>query len=366
MNDYREITKLKNNIATKSILKILGYTFVVTLIFSLIVDGFYNDTIANEVSNFNRSLYLFFVRNKTIMMVIFYMIIFIGITFIVTRNMSQKMLEIMKSVDKIIKEPDKEIKLSNDLILLENKLNKIRLDLINSQNAAREAENKKNDLIMYMAHDLKTPLTSVIGYLNLLTDEKDISKQSQEKYIKIALDKALRVEELTNQFFEITRYNIQYMPISKQKLDIPFLIEQLVDECYPMLQERNLKCKITKPEHLYYEGDGDKLARAFGNLLKNAINYSYENTNIEIKINEENEKIKIVFRNKGDAIPEYKLEKLFDKFYRADDARQSSTGGTGLGLAIAKEIIELHKGKIMAKNDGEYIEFAIELNNNRD
>ena len=366
MNDYREITKLKNNIATKSILKILGYTFVVTLIFSLIVDGFYNDTIANEVSNFNRSLYLFFVRNKTIMMVIFYMIIFIGITFIVTRNMSQKMLEIMKSVDKIIKEPDKEIKLSNDLILLENKLNKIRLDLITSQNAAREAENKKNDLIMYMAHDLKTPLTSVIGYLNLLTDEKDISKQSQEKYIKIALDKALRVEELTNQFFEITRYNIQDMPISKQKLDIPFLIEQLVDECYPMLQERNLKCKITKPEHLYYEGDGDKLARAFGNLLKNAINYSYENTNIEIKINEENEKIKIVFRNKGDAIPEYKLEKLFDKFYRADEARQSSTGGTGLGLAIAKEIIELHKGKIMAKNDGEYIEFAIELNNNID
>lgn len=366
MNDYREITKLKNNIATKSILKILGYTFVVILIFSLIVDGFYNDTIANEVSSFNRSLYLFFVRNKTIMMVIFYMIIFIGITFIVTRNMSQKMLEIMKSVDKIIKEPDKEIKLSNDLILLENKLNKIRLDLINSQNAAREAKNKKNDLIMYMAHDLKTPLTSVIGYLNLLTDEKDISKQSQEKYIKIALDKALRVEELTNQFFEITRYNIQDMPISKQKLDIPFLIEQLVDECYPMLQERNLKCKITKPEHLYYEGDGDKLARAFGNLLKNAINYSYENTNIEIKINEENEKIKIVFRNKGDAIPEYKLEKLFDKFYRADEARQSSTGGTGLGLAIAKEIIELHKGKIMAKNDGEYIEFAIELNNNID
>ena len=114
MNDYREITKLKNNIATKSILKILGYTFVVILIFSLIVDGFYNDTIANEVSSFNRSLYLFFVRNKTIMMVIFYMIIFIGITFIVTRNMSQKMLEIMKSVDKIIKEPDKEIKLSND------------------------------------------------------------------------------------------------------------------------------------------------------------------------------------------------------------------------------------------------------------
>lgn len=362
MDNNREITKLKNSIAIKSILKILVYTFIAIIILAIAIDVLYNDTIANHISNYDRSLYLFLVRNKTIIMSIVCLIVFSIVTFIVTRNMSQKMLEIMTSVDKIMKEPEKEIKLSDDLIILENKLNKIRLDLIKSQNAAREAENKKNDLIMYMAHDLKTPLTSVIGYLNLITDEKDISKKSQEKYINIALEKALRVEELINQFFEITKYNLQDMPINKQKLDIPFLIEQLIDECYPMLQERDLKCEITKPEHLYYVGDGDKLARAFGNLLKNAINYSYKNTNIKINISEENEKIQIVFRNKGEQIPKYKLDKLFDKFYRADESRQSGTGGTGLGLAIAKEIIELHQGKIYAKNDGEYIEFFIELN----
>lgn len=294
-------------------------------------------------------------------MVIFYMIIFIGITFIVTRNMSQKMLEIMKSVDKIIKEPDKEIKLSNDLILLENKLNKIRLDLINSQNAAREAENKKNDLIMYMAHDLKTPLTSVIGYLSLLNEEKEISKELQNKYMKIALDKSLRLEELINQFFEITRYNLNDMPINKTNIDLVMLLEQLIEEFYPMLEEKYLKLDINKPEVLMYIADGDKIARAFGNLIKNAINYSYENTVITINMIENENDIEIVFKNKGATIPKYKLEKIFDKFYRGDESRQTNNGGTGLGLAITKEIIELHNGTICVKSNDEIIEFQIIL-----
>ena len=115
------------------------------------------------------------------------------------------------------------------------------------------------------------------------------------------------------------------------------------------------------PKAIQFMGDGDKLARAFGNLLKNAINYSYLNTTIKIDIKEYEDKIEIVFKNKGDKIPEYKLEKIFDKFYRADESRTSSTGGAGLGLAITKQIIELHNGKIYAKNDNEFIEFYIEL-----
>ena len=110
-----------------------------------------------------------------------------------------------------------------------------------------------------------------------------------------------------------------------------------------------------------YLGDGDKLARAFGNLLKNAINYSFENTTIYINVEEKENKIYISFKNKGEKIPEYKLDKIFDKFYRVDDSRTSSTGGAGLGLAITKEIIELHGGTISVKNDDEYIEFDIVL-----
>lgn len=145
--------------------------------------------------------------------------------------------------------------------------------------------------------------------------------------MNIALEKSIRLEELTNQFFEITRYNLQEIPITKNKIDLSFLMEQLVDEFYPMLQEKRLKCVINKPEHIYFLGDGDKLARAFGNLIKNAISYSYENTNIEIEILQNENKINMIFRNKGDKIPKYKLDKIFDKFYRVDESRTSSTGG---------------------------------------
>ena len=212
-----------------------------------------------------------------------------------------------------------------------------------------------------MAHDLKTPLTSIIGYLTLLNDEKNISKELQEKYLKIALDKSLRVEELTNQFFDITRYNLHSMPINKTELNITYLLKQLIDECYPMLEKNNLKCVLNAPDKVNYLGDGDKLARAFGNLLKNAISYSYKDTVIEINVTEELDKLYITFRNKGAKIPDYKLEKIFEKFYRGDESRTSSTGGAGLGLAITKEIIELHNGKISVKNDDEYIEFDIIL-----
>ena len=214
---------------------------------------------------------------------------------------------------------------------------------------------------MYMAHDLKTPLTSIIGYLTLLNDEKSISRELQEKYIKIALEKSLRVEELTNQFFDITRYNLHTMPINKTEINITYLLKQLIDECYPMLEKNNLKCVLNAKDKVNYLGDGDKLARAFGNLLKNAISYSYKNTTIEINVKEELDNLYITFRNKGDKIPDYKLEKIFEKFYRGDESRTSTTGGAGLGLAITKEIIELHNGKISVKNDDEYIEFDIVL-----
>ena len=326
--------------------------------------GSVHDDLANSISSISIDFYHWCIVNKTILLGITYLVIFVIIAFIVIRNTNNNMVEIISAMDEILKEPEKQVKLSNDLIILENRLNNIRADLISNQNKAKEALQKKDDLIMYMAHDLKTPLTSIIGYLTLLTDEKQIPINLQEKYINIALKKSLRVEELINQFFDITRYNLQSMPITKQNIDLVFLIEQLVEESYPMLQEKKLECIFNRPKSIIFMGDGDKLARAFGNLLKNAINYSYENAVINIDVKQKEENILIIFRNKGDKIPEYKLEKIFDKFYRIDEARTTSTGGAGLGLAITKQIIELHNGKIYAKNDNELIKFYVKLKNN--
>lgn len=360
----KEINTLRKKIARKAVIKIVIYSLIVMMLFYLCVDVFFNDALADFLSRYYNDLYHILMVNKQIFLLIVYVIIFAIVSFLVIKKSNNYILEVLASVNKIIKSPDEEIMLSSELVEIENRLNKIRLDLISSQNVAKEENQKKNDLIMYMAHDLKTPLTSVIGYLSLLNDEKNISKDLQQKYLKIALNKAMRLEELTNQFFEITRYNLKDMLITKNRMDLSLLLEQLLDESYPMLQKRNLKFKITKPNNLMFMGDGDKLARALGNLIKNAINYSYENTEIEIEMKEQLGKISIVFRNKGDKIPKYKLEKIFEKFYRGDESRTSETGGTGLGLAIAKEIIELHDGSISVKNDDEFIEFYVELHDN--
>ena len=335
---------------------------IISIIVYFILALFFENTLSELVARLNYDLYSWIVYNRDVVVYIYIGIVLAVIIYKFISKYVNSINEVYNSLDLILKENNETIKLPSEVNEFTEKLNDIKNDYITSKNNAKEAEDKKNDLIMYMAHDLKTPLTSIIGYLTLLTDEKEIPRNLQEKYMKIALDKALRVEELTNEFFDITRYNLSSMPINKQNINLSYLLEQLVDECFPMLEEKHLKCNLESEEKVMYLGDGDKLARAFGNLLKNAISYSYKDTVIEINVTEELDKLYITFRNKGAKIPDYKLEKIFEKFYRGDESRTSSTGGAGLGLAITKEIIELHDGTITVKNDDEFIEFDIVLN----
>ena len=334
---------------------------IISIIVYFILALFFENTLSELVARLNYDLYSWIVYNRDVVVYIYIGIVLAVIIYRFISKYVDGMNEVYKSLDLILKEDNETIKLPSEVNEFSDKLNDIKYDYILSKKKAKEAEDKKNDLIMYMAHDLKTPLTSIIGYLTLLTDEKEIPRNLQEKYMKIALDKALRVEELTNEFFDITRYNLSSMPINKQNINLSYLLEQLVDECFPMLEEKHLKCDLEAEEKVMYLGDGDKLARAFGNLLKNAISYSFENTTIEINLKENDDKIFVSFRNKGEKIPKYKLDKIFEKFYRGDDSRTSVTGGAGLGLAITKEIVELHEGTIVVKNDDEFIEFDIIL-----
>lgn len=360
---------MKNRELFKEKMKLVGELFFRTIItyliasvfYVVILDWFLGNYLGNSLYNINYEMYYWCVTNKSILFLIYILVIFIISLYTFFSKKVENFSAIYKSLDKILEEDNSNIELPTELFKFSEKLNHINRKYILSQRNAREAEQKKNDLIMYMAHDLKTPLTSVIGYLTLLNEEKEISEETRNKYTKIALDKSLRLEDLTNQFFEITRYNLNDMPINKNDIDISMLLDQLVDEFYPMLEEKKLKLLVNKPDTLIYSADGDKLARAFGNLIRNAISYSFENSDIEINVTQIDSKINLVFRNKGDKIPEYKLDKIFDKFYRIDESRTSSTGGTGLGLAITKEIVELHGGNIKVKNDDEYIEFYIEL-----
>lgn len=353
--------KEKMKLVGQVILRIIIYYIISILFYIVVLDGVLGNFLGNSLYRINYDLYYWCVTSKETIFIVYLITVFI---FALYRFFSLKVEnreKLYSSLDNILDESSQNVELPDEMIKFSEKLNKIKYEYALSKKMAKEAEQKKNDLIMYMAHDLKTPLTSVIGYLTLLNEEKRISKDLQEKFMKIALDKSIRLEELTNQFFEITRYNLNDMPINKIQLNLSILFDQLIEEFYPMLEDRKLELKVNKPNTLIYNADGDKMARAFGNLLKNAISYSYENTVIEIEMIDNEENIEVTFRNKGATIPEYKLEKIFDKFYRADESRGTNSGGAGLGLAITKEIIELHNGTISANSENETIEFVINL-----
>lgn len=250
----------------------------------------------------------------------------------------------------------------------------------NEQTLKAEAA-RKNDLITYLAHDLKTPLTSVIGYLSLLEEVPDMPPEQKARYVHITLDKALRLERLINEFFEITRYNLQQITLEKETVDLDFLLVQLVDEFYPILSAHGNTVELdtgTEPAAkgeagmaqepvtetgggLAVYGDGEKLARVFNNILKNAVAYSYEGTQIKIWCRRQGDSVNICFQNQGKTIPAHKLDAIFEKFFRLDDARTTNTGGAGLGLAIAREIVNMHGGAITASSEAEVTRFEVTL-----
>lgn len=219
--------------------------------------------------------------------------------------------------------------------------------------------NKKNDLVTYLAHDLKTPLTIIIGYLIIL-DESKVSENIRCDYIKKLLKESYRLENLTNQFFDITRFSLQEIPLHKSLLDGNFFMEQLAEELYPLIKEKNLKFNIDLPENIKIYADGSLFARVLNNLLKNAIAYSYRNSVIKITARVGKNSIQLFVENDGDVISEQELKLIFEKFYRRDQAR-SQSAGAGLGLAIAREIIEKHKGWLEAESQNGHTVFTITL-----
>ena len=244
---------------------------------------------------------------------------------------------------------------------IEKYVSEIKKRNLENERLIMEEASKKNDLIAYLAHDLKTPLTSVVGYLSLLEEAPDMPVTQKAKYVHIALDKALRLESLINEFFEITRYDLHEIILEKEEIHLSYMLHQMADEFYPILQSHGNTITVAADDGLTIFADPVKLARVFNNILKNAIAYSYPDTPIQIKAGTYERSVWISFSNHGKMIPKRKLDSIFEKFYRLDDARSSNTGGAGLGLAIAKEIVLQHSGTITAISNEQVTTFIVEL-----
>ena len=302
-----------------------------------------------------------FMDHKTVFLVIGFIILFLIFYNLLVKRMLHYLSSVEAAIDAIQREDDEQIVLVPELKPLEDKLMALRATLKRKEMETAISEQKKNDLVVYLAHDLKTPLTSIIAYLTMLDQRKSMPDEDREKYIHVTCEKASRLRELINEFFEITRFNLQDIVLEKEQLNLSFLLEQLADESYGVLKDKYLTCSVKTDDDLMVMGDPDKLARVFDNLLRNAIAYSYTDTEIEIEARAKGTDIVITFENQGHEIPEQNLKLIFEKFYRVDNARSSQTGGSGLGLSIAKRIVELHGGIIEATSDWERTTFTVVL-----
>lgn len=267
--------------------------------------------------------------------------------------------EIIAASEQLAESNPNPIVLPDTMKNVQDELNLFREQALRNALLAKEAEQRKNDLIVYLAHDLKTPLTSVIGYLTLLRDEPQISEELRERYTGIALEKAERLEDLINEFFDITRFNLTTLTLETEKINLSRMLEQITCEFQPILAEKELNWNTEIASGIEILCDPDKLERVFDNLIRNAVNYSYPGTDIFLAMKQEEDHVEVCVKNKGKTIPPEKLERIFEQFFRLDSSRSSSTGGAGLGLAIAKEIVELHGGTLRAESYDESIIFTM-------
>ena len=221
-------------------------------------------------------------------------------------------------------------------------------------------EEDKNELLMYLAHDLKTPLTSMIGYINHILDHK-VDDEQRATAIQISYEKAQRLDHLIDEFSEILRYDDKVSQLEITRIDLYGMLQQQMAGFYPLMEQKGIEAKVQLSKPMEISGDYDKLQRVFDNLMRNAINYSVPHTQICVAGYLEKQGVCLQYTNVGEAMDAATLQHLFDKFYRAQSARTSTSGGAGLGLAIAREIVELHQGSICADMDENRITFTIRL-----
>lgn len=364
--------KLKISLLLQTVLITALTVLVGGFLLEYIIDGIYNDDVSEifigflkffhvKESDAIRLYWRILGNNKTFFMMIGFLALFALFFYIALSKMITYLEDVEKEIGKLVSRSTEPIHLITELEPIETKLNNIKYTLERQEREVQESGQRKNDLVVFLAHDLKTPLTSIVAYLSMLQSHPELSEAERSKYTGISLEKAIRLGKLIEEFFEITKFNAQDIVLEKTELNLSRMLEQIADEMYGVLQEKRLECQVEAAEDVIVPADPDKLARVFDNLMRNAVAYCDRETTIHIQVSQDKDNAKIVFINEGPKIANDKLQHIFEKFFRADNSRSSETGGAGLGLAIAREIVELHGGQIQAQSDDHETRFIVSL-----
>ena len=226
----------------------------------------------------------------------------------------------------------------------------------------RKIEKSKDELITNIGHDIRTPLTSVIGYLGLIENQQYHSQEELERYAHVAYRKAQQMQSLVQDLFTYTATRQTTTEISPVQVQVLRFMEQLVADFELSAREKTIELRLDiRPKNLVASFDVDKMARVFHNLLSNALKYGIGAHYIELLAYQEEDYIYFKVKNDGQPLDKNELEDIFQRSYRADQSRSANQPGTGLGLAIVRNIVELHHGRVYAEVEGKETIFTIEI-----
>ena len=233
---------------------------------------------------------------------------------------------------------------------------------VQSMDDERKIEKSKDELITNVSHDLRTPLTSIIGYLGLIEDKQYQNEEDILKYTHIAYSKAKQMKNLVDDLFEYTKVQQHGAPVNIMRVDLDQLLEQLTASFALEAERRRIEISSkVVPNPLMIEADPEKLGRVFNNLVANAFKYGNGASYIRITAHQEQSNVVVKVANDGTPIPKEAQDHLFERFYRAEASRSRATGGTGLGLAIVKSIVDLHHGQVTVTSDEHETAFIVTL-----
>ena len=311
-----------------------------------------------------------FALGSTISVLLFVLlgILIFSLVFLLLQRKMARDIETIARAVKQISEGDLSTRLElageGELTDIAENLNRMEEDIQELIDKERNSEQSKTDLITNVAHDLRTPLTSILGYLELLRKNQKLSPEMQKKYLDIAYNKSVRLQKLIEELFGFTKLSYGKINMNVTKVDIVELLAQLLEESYPNFQKNGLSYDfVSNRKSQIIEADGDLLARLFDNLIGNAIKYGKEGKRVRVHLRVDREIVTIRIVNYGYVIPENELPLIFDRFYRTDHSRTNASGpgGTGLGLAIVKNITDMHHGTVSVSSDLSGTVFTVRL-----
>ena len=347
------------NYYVKIFINIILSSIVFLVISLFLIYNFVISQNANKINAGENFLSLFIA-------LIFGVVVF-TITFVLLeRKKYNSMIEIYNAIKRISNGNIVEeivIDTNDEFSTMAEDLNVMQIRIRELLESERESEKQKNELITNIAHDLRTPLTSILGYLEIIETNKNLTDEQKKNYVNIAYEKSKRLEVLIEDLFAFTKLNYGKLSLKIEKFDMVKLIEQLIQELYPLFEKAEISYEFeSSEESLLVEADPKLMVRLFENLINNAIKYGKEGKKIVIKLVKNlDDTFFVSVINYGRAIPKESIKRLFDKFYRVDASRNSQVSGSGLGLAIAKNIVDLHKGNLSVKSDKNGTEFKVTL-----